>query len=90
MSVRLPDSPPRRDESVNAGTPNGGTYLGLVFLLGCAGGFIALTSMILPQIRGLIFVGAGMCGFITLHYFTWGRWMTRMLEQSGDGGLEQD
>jgi hypothetical protein len=85
MTVRLPDSAPRREE-----TPNGGTYLGLVFLLGCAGGFIALTSMILPQIRGLILVAAGMCAFIALHYFTWGRWMMRTLEESQELEAAQD
>jgi len=73
MTVRLPKAshtPPPR--------PGGGTWLALVFLLLCGGGFIAITSMILPQIRGLVLVVGGMSGFIALHYVTWGRWMIRI------------
>lgn len=76
MTVRLPQRESSREKP-----PSGATWLALIFLLVCAGGLIALTSLILPQIRGVIFVVCGMGGFVALHYFTWGHWLTRNLQE---------
>lgn len=53
------------------------TCLALVGVLLVAGGLLALAAMVLPQIRGVIFVGAGVLLFIGLHYITWGWWLSR-------------
>lgn len=79
MSVRLPK--PERPAPRKA---NGGTYLAMTFIVICVAAFIALTSLILPQIRGLIIVVIGMCAFIGLHYLTWGRWLTRISNAADD------
>jgi hypothetical protein len=37
---------------------------------------IAFTAIVLPQIRGLLLVVAGIAAFILLHYVTWGYWLS--------------
>ena len=71
MTPRLPSdsSAPRRKQ------PTGSTWLAMTFLVGAVIGFVALTSMILPQVGGAILVAAAFSGFVALHYFTWGRWL---------------
>ena len=56
---------------------NAATCLALMGLLLVAGGLLALTALVLPQIRGLILVAGGMGLFVTLHFVTWGWWLGR-------------
>lgn len=56
---------------------NAATCLALVGILIVAGGLLALTAMVLPQIRGLLLVAGGLGLFITLHFVTWGWWLSR-------------
>jgi hypothetical protein len=85
MSVRLPGSstprPPQRNE---------GTYIAMIFVLAVVGGLIAFVSLILPQASGLILVAGGFCGFVALHYFTWGRWLSRMAAEQKERLLEDE
>lgn len=76
MSPRLPTGarPPARER-------NGGTILALGMVLAVAAGLLAMVSMVLPQARGLVLVLAGFGGFVTLHYFTWGHWLTRITQE---------
>jgi hypothetical protein len=60
---------------------NEGTWLALVMVLGIAGGLIGLVAVILPDIIGLVVVAQMFCAMIVLHYFTWGRWLTRVTAQ---------
>jgi len=53
------------------------TWIALVFVIGIVSGLLALISMILPDIFGVLLVLAAFGGFIALHYFTWGRWLIR-------------
>ncbi len=75
MTPQLPSDSPKKKQQ------NEGTYLALIFVIGCVIGLISFTSLVLPQISGLLFVGVGFCGFVALHYFTWGRWLIRRVEQ---------
>lgn len=76
MNPRLPRS------SSSPATPvrsrNEGTWLALVMVLGIAGGLIGLVAIILPDIVGLVVVAQLFCAMIVLHYFTWGRWLTKV------------
>ncbi|TWT57610.1 hypothetical protein KOR42_09720 [Thalassoglobus neptunius] len=78
MTTRFPGS------SRRSGSPrrNGGTWVALIALLLIAGSLIGITSLIMPQILGLVLVVAGFLFFIVLHYFTWGQWLTRYLEEN--------
>lgn len=76
MTPRLPTKSRPPDPERNFGT-----WLALVFLVVAALGLLGLVSLVLPQVRGLIFVLGGFCGMVCLHYFTWGRWLSRMAEQ---------
>ncbi|WP_437226607.1 hypothetical protein SH661x_004673 [Planctomicrobium sp. SH661] len=73
MSVRLPkaDATPARQR-------NGGTWLAMILVVSVIGGILALISMVMPDIFGLLTVLSAFGGFVTLHYFTWGRWLTRI------------
>lgn len=77
MSVRLPKktapASPQRNE---------GTWLAMVLVLACIGGILSLISMVMPDIMGLLVVLGAFCGFVALHYFTWGRWLIRSTDQS--------
>lgn len=57
---------------------NAATCLALVGMLLVGAGLLALTAMVLPQIRGLILVAGGLGLFIALHFVTWGWWLGRM------------
>lgn len=76
MTPRLPTKsrPPEPER-------NFGTYLALVFLVAVSLGLLSLVSLVLPQVRGLILVIGGFCGMISLHYFTWGRWLSRIASE---------
>lgn len=54
------------------------TYGVLAGLLMIALFLLALAAMIMPQVAGLIIVVLGFAGAITLHYFVWGRWLSRL------------
>lgn len=68
----------RRHRRSGAPNRNAATCLALTGLMACALGFLAFTAVVLPQIRGVILVVAGMSLFVLFHYLTWGRWMSRM------------
>jgi hypothetical protein len=69
------DRPP--DESQR----NAATFFALLGLIGIGLGLVALTAMVLPQIRGLILVVGGFTVFFALHYLIWGRWLSRRREE---------
>lgn len=77
MSPRLPGDAAKRSKDQNAAT-----IFALFVVIAIALGFIGLVSMVLPQVWYLIAVGGFFCGFIALHYFTWGRWLTRLAAES--------
>jgi hypothetical protein len=62
----------------------------MIFVLAVVGGLIAFVSLILPQASGLILVAGGFCGFVALHYFTWGRWLSRMAAEQKERLLEDE
>ena len=53
-------------------------------LIACALGFVAFTAVVLPRIRWMILVVAGLGAFFLLHYLTWGRWMSRLREEEDE------
>jgi hypothetical protein len=85
MSIRLPGKAapqsPQRNE---------GTYLAMISILIIAGGLLAFVSLVLPQASGLLLVAGGFCGFVALHYFTWGRWLSRIAAEQKDRSSTED
>jgi len=77
MSPRLPGDSARTKKN-----QDGATIFALMIVIAIALGFIALISMVLPQVWYLIVVGGFFSGFIALHYFTWGRWLTRIATEA--------
>ena len=78
---------PKRPATPASSGRSGGTWLGLFFLLFVAAGFIGLIGMILPQVRGLLLVVGGMVGFFGIHYITWGRWLSSIVERDENDPL---
>jgi len=76
MTTRFPQKPTPAPSQRNEGT-----WLALILLLGVAGGLIALVSLVIPDIIGLVLVLAIFGGFVALHYFTWGLWLSQMTAQ---------
>jgi len=80
MTTRLPGqrakaAPPQRNE---------GTWIALIFCIGIATGILALISLVLPDIFGVVLVLAAFGGFVALHYFTWGRWLMLKAAREAD------
>jgi len=73
MIVRLPG---QRAETPSS-QRNEGTWIALIFSLGIVGGILALISLVMPDIFGVLLVLAAFGGFVSLHYFTWGRWLIK-------------
>ncbi len=70
----------RPDESQR----NAATFFALLGLIGIGLGFVALTAMVLPRIRGVILVVGALAGIFVLHYLTWGRWLLRRRDDEED------
>lgn len=77
MSPRLPGDGARAKKNQDAAT-----LFALLIVIAVALGFIALISMVLPQVWYLIVVAGFFSGFIALHYFTWGRWLTKVATEA--------
>lgn len=77
MNPRLPGDGARAKKNQDAAT-----LFALVVVIAIALGFIGLISMVLPQVWYLIVVAGFFSGFIALHYFTWGRWLTRIAAEA--------
>ncbi|MCA9024051.1 MAG: hypothetical protein KDA86_02440 [Planctomycetaceae bacterium] len=60
---------------------NTATFAALIGLFLLAFGFLALVSLVLPAVRGILLLLVAGVGFFTLHYFTWGRVLTRLREK---------
>lgn len=58
---------------------NAGTLLALIRLLFVGGGLLFLTALVLPQALGLFLVVLGFASIALLHYFVWGRWLSRQI-----------
>lgn len=88
MNPRLPRS------SSSPVTPvrsrNEGTWLALAMVLGIAGALIGLVAIILPDIVGLVVVAQMFCAMIVLHYFTWGRWLTKVTAEEATKSRQVD
>jgi hypothetical protein len=55
---------------------NAATCLAMFGLVAMGLALIGFTALVLPQIRGLLLVVAGIAAFILLHYVTWGYWLS--------------
>ncbi|MCA9076507.1 MAG: hypothetical protein KDA93_15895 [Planctomycetaceae bacterium] len=73
---RLPSKGGRRQQERNSAT-----FAALIGLLMLAFGFVALVSLVLPQVRGLVLILVCGVGFFAVHYLTWGRWLIRLREK---------
>jgi hypothetical protein len=73
---RLPSRRPRDTSDANAAT-----YAALIGLCFTALALLAMVSLVLPQVRGLIFVLFGAVGFFAIHYVIWGRLLGRIREE---------
>lgn len=73
---RLPSKGGRRQQERNSAT-----FAALIGVLMLAFGFVALVSLVLPQVRGLVLILFGGVAFFALHYVTWGRLLIRLREK---------
>jgi hypothetical protein len=80
---RLPSRRPRDTSDANAAT-----YAALIGLSLLALALLAMISLVLPQVRGLIFVLLGSVGFFAIHYVIWGRLLGRIRDEELEA--EQD
>lgn len=80
---RLPDpsaeSTPRR-AGRSAEQANVATFAALFGLGLFAFSLIAIVSLVLPQVRGLVLVLFGAIGFFAAHYVVWGWWLPKALK----------
>lgn len=77
MNPRLPGEARKNREQAQ----DRGTWLALVVVIMCVGGFISLVSLIMPDFARLLSVIAGFFFFVFFHYFTWGRWLTAKVQR---------
>ena len=68
------------DDSDGRASKDRGTYLALVFLLLMAGLLLLLITAVLPKAIYLILILFGFALLLFLQYWTWGRWLTRYLQ----------
>lgn len=52
-----------------------GTMTALLCLLVAGFLFVLMVAMVLPQILGIVIIGAAFFGMFALHYLVWGRWL---------------
>lgn len=82
MSPDLPRLPQqRRRSSTEANSATFAALFGLAFL---AIGLLAMVSLVLPQVRGLVVVLVVGVAFFSIHYVVWGRLLTRLREQQAE------
>lgn len=74
------------DRPPSHGERNLGTLIALAALVLASFGFLLLISTVLPQVMWLVVVVVGFFLLGLFHYFTWGRWLSRMTAQDEDEG----
>jgi hypothetical protein len=79
MPPDLPRLPPRRPRDTS--DANAATYAALIGLCLVVLALLGMVSLVLPQVRGLIFVLLGAVGFFAIHYVLWGRLLGRIREE---------
>ncbi len=82
---RLPPKGGRRPQERNSAT-----YAALIGLCFLAFGFLALVSLVLPQVRGLVLLLLFGVGFFTFHYLVWGRLLTKFREEEAAAAQAKD
>jgi hypothetical protein len=83
---RLPDDPPRLPQGPRRPHEgaNTATFAALLGLLLLAFALIALVSMVLPQVQGVLLVLFGGVFFFAFHYVVWGWWLPKIMPQDDD------
>ena len=74
----MPRFPGQRPPSLPAPKDRSGFWFGSGFIALFALGVMAFISVILPDAIFLFAVLFGFMGLVALHYFTWGRWLSRV------------
>lgn len=69
---------------------NTATFAALIGLCLLAFGFLALVSLVLPAVRGIVLLLVGSIGFFALHYFTWGRLLMKLRERESAAANSED
>ena len=71
------------------GQQNGATLLALIGLMLIAGGLLALMTMVMPGLSGILLVIWAFVFFGVFHYVVWGRWMTARRDGEEDDSEEE-